>query len=124
MDMIFFCIYALEVIVKIISYGVDEYFQDSWNSFDFFLVIFQLVFDYILYNILSQTLIQSFKANRLLKLAKIQKVFRLFRAFRTIKVSWIGVYVLGAERVHGGRAGVQQREGPLHQDPDLHPRGH
>ena len=39
-DYVFFCIYSIEIIIKIVGYGVETYFDDSWNNFDFFLVMF------------------------------------------------------------------------------------
>lgn len=71
MDDIFFGIYSIEFILKIIAYSIKGYFDDMWNKFDFFLLMFQLMFDYILYNILSKNFVNTMKANRILKLAKI-----------------------------------------------------
>ncbi|CAD8077769.1 unnamed protein product [Paramecium sonneborni] len=86
LDTVFLVFYSLECIIKIIALGIKRYFQDGWNIFDISLVILQIIFDYILFNIVSGNIVQSIKANRLLRLAKIQKVFRLFRAFRSIKI--------------------------------------
>jgi hypothetical protein len=57
LDYIFFGVYASEALGKIISLGFEEYFDDSWNNFDFFLVMFQLIFEFLLINIMSETLI-------------------------------------------------------------------
>ena len=65
------------------------------NIFDFSLVVLQILLDDILFSIVSDNLVQSITANRLLRLAKIQKVFRLFRAFRSIKV--LNVLLSGLE---------------------------
>ncbi|CAD8091578.1 unnamed protein product [Paramecium sonneborni] len=85
-DTVFLVLYSLECLIKIIALGIKPYFQEQWNIFDITLVILQIIFDYILFNIVSENIAQSIKANRLLRLAKIQKVFRLFRAFRSIKI--------------------------------------
>ncbi|CAD8079364.1 unnamed protein product [Paramecium sonneborni] len=86
LDTVFLVLYSLECLIKIIAIGVKPYFEDSWNIFDITLVILQIIFDYVLFNIVSGNIVQSIKANRLLRLAKIQKVFRLFRAFRSLKI--------------------------------------
>jgi two pore calcium channel protein 1/two pore calcium channel protein 3 len=54
-----------------------------------------VLFDYVLYNIVSGFLVQSLKANRVLRIAKIQKVFRMFRALRSIKI--VGFLFSGLE---------------------------
>ncbi|CAD8055958.1 unnamed protein product [Paramecium primaurelia] len=86
LDTIFLILYSLECSIKIIALGIKPYFEEGWNIFDITLVILQIIFDYILFNIVSGNIVQSIKANRLLRLAKIQKVFRLFRAFRSLKI--------------------------------------
>ena len=37
-NVVFTICFAVEVTLKIIGYGVEEYFQDNWNCFDFVLV--------------------------------------------------------------------------------------
>jgi len=74
------------MIIKLIAFGVDSYFDDNWyiylslshfftknirNKFDFTLILFSILFDFILLKVISQTLISSIKANRIIKLAKI-----------------------------------------------------
>ncbi|CAD8063596.1 unnamed protein product [Paramecium primaurelia] len=86
LDTLFLIIYSIECLIKIIALGIKSYFEEGWNIFDITLVILQIIFDYILFNIVSGNIVQSIKANRLLRLAKIQKVFRLFRAFRSLKI--------------------------------------
>lgn len=71
LDHLFFAIYTIEFLLKIIAYSIKGYFDDGWNNFDFILLMFQLLFDYILYNLLSKSFVDSMKANRILKLAKI-----------------------------------------------------
>ena len=40
MDDIFFAIYSIEFVLKIIGYGIKGYFDDIWNKFDLFLLVF------------------------------------------------------------------------------------
>ncbi|CAD8119924.1 unnamed protein product [Paramecium sonneborni] len=86
LDTMFLVIYSLECMIKIVALGIREFFREGWNVFDILLVILQLVFDYVLFSVVSENIVQSIKANRILRLAKIQKVFRLFRAFRSVKI--------------------------------------
>ena len=39
MDEICFYLYVLEFILKIIGLGIIKYFGDSWNQFDFGMII-------------------------------------------------------------------------------------
>ena len=34
--------YILEALIKIIGLGVDKYFEDGWNKFDFFMIMISL----------------------------------------------------------------------------------
>ncbi|CAD8182723.1 unnamed protein product [Paramecium octaurelia] len=86
LDTIFLVLYSMECLVKIVALGIRDYFNEGWNVFDISLVILQIVFDYILFKVVTGNIVQSIKANRILRLAKIQKVFRLFRAFRSVKI--------------------------------------
>lgn len=70
-DKVFFAIYALEVLLKILAVGLYCYFEDIWNKFDFTIVFLQFFFDFILINTISSNVSSSLKANRVLRLAKI-----------------------------------------------------
>lgn len=37
-NLIFTSCFTVELVLKLIGYGVEEYFQDNWNCFDFVLV--------------------------------------------------------------------------------------
>jgi len=39
-DKFFFAFFCLEIILKMIAFGPDGYFNESWNVFDFSLVGF------------------------------------------------------------------------------------
>jgi len=39
LDNITLIFYTMEVVVKILGFGVEKYFEDSWNVFDFLMVI-------------------------------------------------------------------------------------
>lgn len=39
-DKIYYAIYTLEFLAKMIALGYYDYFEDDWNKFDFILVLF------------------------------------------------------------------------------------
>lgn len=73
-DKIFFGFYVLEILLKVLAHGVYDFYDDDWNKFDFFIVFFQFVFDFILMKTLNDNLGSSLKANRAIRLAKLQKI--------------------------------------------------
>ncbi|CAD8124310.1 unnamed protein product [Paramecium sonneborni] len=85
-DTIFLGIYIFECLIKIIGIGIVDFFYDGWNIFDVIIIFLQILFDYILFNFVSDNIVQSVKANRILRIAKIQKVFRICKALRSIKL--------------------------------------
>ena len=84
-DMCFY-LYIIEFALKIVGLGIIKYFIDSWNKFDFAMIIVSMfgVFLQNLQSFLKNA--QSMKSSRLLKLTKLNKLFRTFRACRTIKI--------------------------------------
>ncbi|WP_232321184.1 ion transporter [Sporosarcina ureae] len=44
LDLIIVWIFALEVILKLVGYGLKGYFSDRWNIFDFIIVVASLIF--------------------------------------------------------------------------------
>ncbi|KAL4467991.1 hypothetical protein ABPG72_015861 [Tetrahymena utriculariae] len=94
-DDYFFYAYLIEFLVKIIGIGIEKYFDDSWNCFDFFMVLMSF-----LNIVLSTTLsflqnTKSAKATKLLRLTKINRVFRIFKALRSIK--FLSILLAGFE---------------------------
>lgn len=70
-DVIFFVIYIIEVLLKVFALGIYNYLEDPWNKFDFILVLLQLMFDFILINAITSNLSNTVKFNRILRLTKI-----------------------------------------------------
>ncbi|CAD8206175.1 unnamed protein product [Paramecium octaurelia] len=94
-DTVFLGIYIFECLVKMIGIGIVDFFSDGWNVFDVSIIFLQILFDYVLFNFVTGNIVQSIKANRILRIAKIQKAFRIFRAFRSIKL--VGYLLQGLE---------------------------
>ncbi|XP_003937778.1 cation channel sperm-associated protein 1 [Saimiri boliviensis] len=77
LDSIFFCIYVLEALLKIIALGLS-YFYDFWNNLDFFIMA-MAVLDFVL------MLTHSFAIYHQ-SLFRIIKVFKSLRVLRAIRV--------------------------------------
>ncbi|XP_069326760.1 cation channel sperm-associated protein 1 [Eulemur rufifrons] len=77
LDSIFFCVYVLEALLKIIALGF-LYFRDPWNNLDFFIMIIAML-DFMLMQLDSFSIYQ-------LSLFRVLKVFKSLRALRAIRV--------------------------------------
>ncbi|XP_006150013.1 cation channel sperm-associated protein 1, partial [Tupaia chinensis] len=81
LDSIFFCIYAVEAVLKIIALGLG-YFYDAWNNLDFFIMIMALV-DFVLMQVNSFSF--SFYNQSLFRILKVFKSLRALRAIRVLR---------------------------------------
>ncbi|XP_011820626.1 PREDICTED: cation channel sperm-associated protein 1 [Mandrillus leucophaeus] len=77
LDSIFFCIYVVEALLKIIVLGLS-YFYDFWNNLDFFIMA-MAVLDFLLMQTHSFAIYHQ-------SLFRILKVFKSLRALRAIRV--------------------------------------
>jgi len=79
-NIVFTMVFGIEAILKLIAYG-RSYFKNSWNRFDFFVVLAS-IFDLVLLNVDMQNfgnkaLIE--KGPQLVKLARILRVTRIVK---------------------------------------------
>ena len=70
-NQVFAYIFLVEAVVKLIGLGFYQYFDDSWNIFDFTLVVLSLVGDFI----------------DLGTIATLFRIFRVARVFRIVRTS-------------------------------------
>ena len=86
-DQICFYVYIIEFCLKIVGLGVEKYFLDTWNQFDFSMVVISICGS-LLESLTSflKSSANTVKSSKLLKLTRLNKLFRAFRACRTIKV--------------------------------------
>ncbi|XP_017712812.1 PREDICTED: cation channel sperm-associated protein 1 [Rhinopithecus bieti] len=77
LDSIFFCIYVVEALLKIVALGLS-YFYDFWNNLDFFIMA-MAVLDFLLMQTHSFAIYHQ-------SLFRILKVFKSLRALRAIRV--------------------------------------
>ncbi|XP_049747820.1 cation channel sperm-associated protein 1 [Elephas maximus indicus] len=80
MDSIFFCIYIVEAMLKIIALGF-KYFSDSWNNLDFFIMV-MAVLDFLLVQLNSSFSRSVYKQS----IYRVLKVLKSLRALRAIRV--------------------------------------
>lgn len=85
-DNMFFWVYFVEFLIKVIGNGVEKYFNDSWNVLDFSMILLSMI-----NFLLSQTLsflknAKSAKATKLLKIIKINRIFRIFKALKNFQM--------------------------------------
>ena len=83
LDYFFTALYLLDVIMKIIAYGVKDYFAEPWYQFDFFMVCISLM---TLIGVQYLYFLKKAKSGKLLKIVKAQKVLRMLRTIRTLKI--------------------------------------
>ncbi|EAR99094.2 cation channel family transporter (macronuclear) [Tetrahymena thermophila SB210] len=91
-EIFFLSVYITDVCIKMIGLGINEYFDDYWNNFDFFMAIVSLVtiigLKYIYF-------IKETKSTKLIKITKLQRVLKIFRSIRSIKL--LSFLKLGAD---------------------------
>ena len=76
-------IYLFEFIIKILGLGIMEYFRDTWNRFDFFLLVLSFsstsAFSLILRNA------RAAKSTKLIKLIRLQKAIKGVKCLKSVR---------------------------------------
>ncbi|EGR34843.1 hypothetical protein IMG5_000710 [Ichthyophthirius multifiliis] len=85
-DNIILVIFIIEIIFKIIIYGIYKYMDNGWNRLHIILSIIQIINVITIYAALDFDFFKQFAAITLVKITKIQRVFRILKTFRTIKI--------------------------------------
>ncbi len=84
--------------IKNIGLGIEKYFEDDWNKFDFSMILISILSN-VLYSVLNiLRSVKSAKAGKLLRLTKLNRVFKMFRALRTVKV--FNLVMIGADTLN------------------------
>lgn len=96
---IFTAIFMVEAIVKIIAYGFDAYFKDSWNLFDFIIVLSSILSIIVTLSTKinirgAVTIIRAFRVLRVLRLVKRAKSLNMI--FNTFLISLPGLVNIGS----------------------------
>ena len=76
---IFFPLYCVESVLKIIGFGPRFYFTEPWCRFDFFLLCTSLFVLFPLHMILDPMIMRIFRILRILLIVRVPRKFRRFR---------------------------------------------
>ena len=80
----FSAVFACEAVMKLTAYGVS-YFKDSWNRFDFFLVLLSAL-DVFLVTFQSTGLPINASILRVFRIFRIMRILRLVKAARDVRI--------------------------------------
>lgn len=73
-NLIFTVIFGLEALLKIVAFGPWNYLRDSWNAFDFFVVIISVA-----------SVILDFSNTKNLSFMPVLRVLRVVRVLRLVR---------------------------------------
>jgi voltage-gated sodium channel type V alpha len=85
-NIIFVSIFALEAVLKLIGFGIRYYFLDTWNIFDFIIVILSLL--------AADESLFSFKVNvfRIIRVARLLKMVKQSKGLKNLlKALWFSL---------------------------------
>jgi len=85
----FVYLFCLEAVLKIIGLGVNEYFTDNWNKFDFILVVLSLILSVTMSVIRITKNLVSSKGLRFLRLSKNQRCLKIVKWMKRGPFIWI-----------------------------------
>lgn len=85
-DNICLYIYIVECAIKAIGLGLEKYWEDGWNRFDFYMIIMSLAIDFVFKMLTFLKSVRTAKASKLIRITKANRVFRMFRACRSVKI--------------------------------------
>jgi len=90
-NFVFFAIYVIEMALKMLGLGLQQYFRDTWNQFDFLLVMLQLL-DIVLATAEEQLPFPP-TLPRVLRLARIVRILRILKTAKSIRTIIMTIYV-------------------------------
>jgi len=85
-NIIFVSIFAVEAVLKMTAHGIKFYFLETWNKFDFVIVILSLV-------ALDESIF-SFKVNalRIIRVARLLRMIKASKGLRhLLKTLWLSI---------------------------------
>ncbi len=69
------CIFILEAILKLLGYGLEEYFKHGWNKFDFVVAVLGIL-DLIMIGVNSTEVMGIFKSFQVMRIFRMARVIR------------------------------------------------
>jgi voltage-gated sodium channel len=91
-DDIFLYVYITEFLIKLVGLGIEKYYEDNWNKFDFAMIILSILSNILFRFLTILKAAKSAKAGRLLRLAKMNRVLRVCKAARSAKIFRVFIY--------------------------------
>jgi hypothetical protein len=82
-NLVFYGVFLLEMVVKLVGYGLQNYIRDNFNKFDTLVIIFSTI-DIVLTSNDTQSIQNALKAFRALRFLRIFKIARKWRSFQVI----------------------------------------
>lgn len=86
---VFFFIFLVEIIAKIMAYGVKKYFEDSWNIFDFvvtFCAAMELAASFALLSSRINDTWSKYVSGDMIQILRLFRLFRMARVFKELGV--------------------------------------
>lgn len=80
----FTSIFIVECLLKLIAHSPAGYFNNSWNRFDFFVVIAS-IFDVVITNTFIDSNVKFLKSFQIFRILRVLRVTRVLRLFKTLK---------------------------------------
>lgn len=134
MNMIFFYVFLLEMVIKMLGIGLKNYFADGFCVFDFIVIIFSLleiIIDFINFSrIRGLSAIRVLKVFRLLRVFKLAKIWRSFHELLNIffftlsKIAFLSMivlltivaYAILAKEIYSYKLSFDVNENPIQND--------
>ncbi len=76
LNAVFVGIFVLEAVIKLLGYGFRYYWHETWNKFDFIIIIISLVSQYSSLDTVNFTAFRIIRVARLLRMVKASKGLR------------------------------------------------
>lgn len=83
LDTVFNSIYITDCCIKMIGYGLENFFNDPWCKFDFIMLFITII---SMIGIEYLRFMKKTKSSKILKLVRIEKVLRILRSLRGVKL--------------------------------------
>ena len=123
-NMVFTCLFAGEVVVRVLSQGPRKYLTNPANLFDLTIVVMGILDDFVLAGSSGISALRAFRAMRALRVLKLgrnfsalQRLIRvlrntipLVRAFAVIWLIFVAVFCLVGMQLFSGRMDFQDNE--------------
>merc|ERR1719473_865534 len=92
-NIFFFVLYLIEMLLKWVGIGITQYFKNWWNCFDFFLVIISLMDVAFSPPIGDSELPFPAAVLRVLRLFRVARILRIIKTAKQLRTIMMTVYI-------------------------------